>query len=180
MLKARDGVEAWRLDPYSWLYYAHHTVIHAANRLNYRDTKRGLLNRSPADSFTCCSLEALSLINPYNNGVTALVSFVASLLHPPPVPLPPLSLKQLWAYFLNSSPYSSYNVETVQGVSDNYAVSQYKILMSLREGCRKFYRESFRFRSEPSPTKRCTKIFLNDISGTDSVTNLTYNIPTKI
>lgn len=66
----------------------HTIVIHAANRLNYRDTKRGLLNRSPADSFTCCSLEALSLINPYNNGVTALVSFVASLLHPPPVSLP--------------------------------------------------------------------------------------------
>lgn len=71
-----------------------YTVItHASNRLNYRDTKRGLLNRSPADSLTCRSLEALSLINPYNNGVTALVSFVASLLHPPPVPLrSPLSV----------------------------------------------------------------------------------------
>lgn len=37
-----------------------------------------LCTSSAAHSFTCRSLEALSLINPYSNGVTALVSFVAS------------------------------------------------------------------------------------------------------
>lgn len=43
---------------------------------------RGLLSRSPAHiPLTCRSLEALSLINPYA-ALRALVSFVASPLHP--------------------------------------------------------------------------------------------------
>lgn len=58
-----------------------------------------------ARSLTCRSLEALSLINPYRNGVTALVSFVASLFPPAPRARLAAVCCLLLLYFLNSSPY---------------------------------------------------------------------------
>lgn len=51
---------------------------------------RSVVVRSLARSFTCLSLEVLSLINPYRNGVTALVSLLASHFLPPS--LPPVSV----------------------------------------------------------------------------------------
>ena len=61
--------------------------------------------RSFLRSLTCLSLEALSLINPYRNGVTAPVSLVR-LAFPPSFSKPRLGRRSslLWLYFLNSSP----------------------------------------------------------------------------
>lgn len=67
-----------------------------------RVSKRG---RSLARSFTCLSLEVLSLINPYRNGVTALVSLLASHFLPPSLPSR-CRFCLLWLYFLNSSPHA--------------------------------------------------------------------------
>ena len=61
--------------------------------------------RSFVRSLTCLSLEALSLINPYRNGVTAPVSLVR-LAFPPSFSRLRLGRRSslLWLYFLNSSP----------------------------------------------------------------------------
>lgn len=64
----------WLVNKFFWLYVARSCleawlVVRPA--------------RSLARSLTCLSLEVLSLINPYRNGVTALVSLVASHFLPP-------------------------------------------------------------------------------------------------